>query len=68
MSRRIEFDRSTTTVNGRPVDFCRLKEPAGGFVYAGRIDGNALELWTELGHWRENGSPHPFDLALAAQT
>lgn len=68
MSHRIEFDRSTRTVEGRPVDFCRLPEPVGPFVYAGRIDGNSLELWTELGHWRETGQAHPYDLAIAAQT
>lgn len=67
MSRKIEFDRSTTTVQGRPVDFCRLPEPVGEFVYVGRIDGNSLELWTELGRWRESGAAHPYDLALVAQ-
>jgi len=67
MSRKIEFDRSTTTVLGRPVDFVRLDQPSGGFVYCGRVDGGSLEMWTEQGRWREDASPHPLDLALVAQ-
>ena len=58
------FDRVCETVTGRPVQYRRLKEPVGAFVYEGRIADRDLELWTETGRWREAGEPHDFDLAI----
>ena len=64
---RIEFDRRGETVLGRPVIFCRLKQPVAGFIYAGRVDGGFLDMWTEDGRWREDGVAHPLDLALTRE-
>jgi hypothetical protein len=58
------FDRLTETVHGARVVYARLKEPVGEFVYAGRVEGGELQLWTEDGRWRDSGEAHPFDLAL----
>lgn len=58
------FDRMCETVLGRRVQFRRLKQPVGLFVYEGRIEDRDLELWTETGRWREDGQPHDFDLAI----
>jgi hypothetical protein len=59
-----DFDRVCETVLGRPVQYRRLPQPVGTFVYEGRIEDRDLELWTEMGRWREDGQPHDFDLAL----
>lgn len=62
------MDRCTHTVFGKPVQFCRLREPvAGGYVFAGRVQGGHLELWRDNGRWREDETGHPLDLVLVAQ-
>jgi hypothetical protein len=58
------YDRECRTVRGRRVRYRRLKEPVGLFVYEGRIEGGDLQMWTELGYWRETGVPTDCDLVL----
>jgi hypothetical protein len=33
-----------------------------GFAYQGRTTTGTLELWTALGHWREDKTEHPLDI------
>jgi hypothetical protein len=58
------LNRITQTVYGLRVHYRRLEQPIGAFVYEGRIEGRDLELWTEMGRWRDDGRPHEFDLAI----
>ncbi len=66
----------STVLNGR-VEFRRLSDversifgPGGvfvdlsPFVFIGRVNGGDLEMWKENGRYREDESPHPYDLAL----
>lgn len=62
---KVSYDRMCRTVCNRRVVYRRLPDPvAGCFVYEGRIEGGPLELWTELGYWRDTCEPHDFDLVL----
>ena len=67
------FDRICGTVHGLRVQFRRLSDEertdASGelsrWVYLGVVaSGGPSELWDEFGRWREDGAPHPLDLAL----
>lgn len=68
------YDRVCETVDGDTVQFRRLADreretPAGliPWVYLGLVNGSGPEMWKANGRWREDETPHPFDLAIAAQ-
>ena len=39
---------------------------AGVFRLAGYHETGTYDLWQETGHWREDKTPHPFDIVHGA--